>query len=113
MIRREDRWRNVRLDTGQPIEGTVFGDEVVWIEGDQLMRRPVEKQDFIISRKPYRLPEIEGGAFKLNQAAKFRDFLHGSFGKLESEKRLLLEFRRARADAVYQRSEDADLERAR
>lgn len=92
MIRREDRWRNVRLDTGKPIDGTVFGDEVVWIEGDQLKRRAVEREDFIISRKPYRLPEIEGGAFKLNQAAKFRNFLHGSFGKLESEKRLLLEF---------------------
>lgn len=92
MIRREDRWRNVRLDTGKPIKGTVFGDQVVWIEGDQLMRRPVEKEDFIISRKPFRLPEIGASDSWLNQAKGFWRFLNVSFGKLEAEKWLLLEF---------------------
>lgn len=92
MIRREDRWRNVRLDTGKPIIGTVFGDEVVWIEDDQLMRRPVEKEDFIINRKPFPLPEIGASDCWLNQAKEFWGFLKGSFGALEAEKRLLLEF---------------------
>jgi len=92
MIRREDRWRNVRLDTGMPIDGTVFDDEVVWIEGDQLKRRPVEKEDFIVSRKPYSLPEIEGEAFRLNKPEGLWRFLNGSFGKLEGEKGLLMEF---------------------
>ncbi|MCY3994386.1 MAG: DUF5906 domain-containing protein [Caldilineaceae bacterium] len=92
MIRREDRWRNVRLDTGKPLNGTVFDDEVVWIEGDQLMRRPVEKEDFVISRKPFRLPEIGASESWLNQAKEFWRFLNVSFGKLEAEKWLLLEF---------------------
>lgn len=93
LIRREDRARNLRLDTGIPIKGTVFDDEVVWIEGGQLIRRPVGKQDFIINRKPYRLPDIASSGF-IEDAKKMRFWttLKLSFGDLENEKRLLLEF---------------------
>ena len=87
LIQREDRWRNVRLDTGAIISGAVFGNEIVWIEGDQLRRRPVEEHDFILSRRPYKLPEIGGGAGEV-----FYQFLETSFGDRADERRLLMEY---------------------
>ena len=87
LIQRQDRWRNVRLDTGSVIPGAVFGDEVIWVEGEELRRRPVEKADFILTRRPYELPELETEAGKL-----FHKFLETSFPEREDERRLLMEF---------------------
>ena len=86
-IQRQDRWRNVRLDTGKLIPGAVFGDEVIWVEGEELRRRPVEQNDFILTRRPYRLPELDTGAGEL-----FYEFLETSFPGRADERRLLMEF---------------------
>ena len=87
LIQRQDRWRNVRLDTGKVIPGTVFGDEVIWVEGEELLRRPVEQADFILTRRPYRLPELGTGAGEL-----LYKFLETSFPERADERRLLMEF---------------------
>ena len=87
LIQRQDRWRNVRLDTGKVISGAVFGNEVIWVEGEELRRRPVEPADFILTRRPYRLPELGTGAGEL-----FYEFLETSFPEREHERRLLMEF---------------------
>lgn len=87
LIQRQDRWRNVRLDTGEFIPGAVFGDEVIWVEGEELRRRSVKQADFILTRRPYRLPELDTGAGEL-----FYEFLETSFPGREHERRLFMEF---------------------
>jgi len=86
-IQHQDHWRNVRLDTGEFIPGAVFGDQVIWVEGEELQRRSVEQADFILTRRPYRLPELGTGAGEL-----FYEFLETSFPGREHERRLLMEF---------------------
>lgn len=87
LITRSDRGRNIRLDTGKPIDGAVFGNEVVSIDGADLHRRPVDENDFIVSRRPYQLP-----ALNTDDAGPLYEFLEASFGEAHEEKKLLLQF---------------------